>query len=161
MSTHVVDVIWQARDGDEFLAGRYSRAHTLRFDGGAVVAGSPSPSVVPAPWSDAAAVDPEEMFVAALSSCHMLWFLDFARRAKIEIRSYRDRAEGVMAKNDEGRIAITRVALRPRIDSDADRATLEDLHHKAHAACFIANSVKCEIVVEPQTESEGKEADHV
>ena len=161
MSTHVAEVIWRAREGDEFLSGRYSRSHELRFDGGAVVAGSPSPSVVPAPWSDATGVDPEEMFVASLSSCHMLWFLDFARRAGVEIRAYHDLAEGVMAKNDEGRIAITRVALRPRIESAASAATLSQLHHKAHEACFIANSVKCEVVVEPQTRSEGKEADHV
>lgn len=90
------------------------------------------------------------MFIASLASCHMLWFLDFARRAKIDIRSYMDRAEGVMAKNADGRMAITKVTLRPRVECDGDAAAIEDLHHKAHDACFIANSVTTDVTVEPQ-----------
>ncbi|MCO6389858.1 OsmC family peroxiredoxin [Aliihoeflea aestuarii] len=154
MSKHIADVTWTARAEDDFLAGRYSRAHTIRFDGGAEIPGSPSPGVVPAPWSDGAAVDPEEMFVASLSACHMLWFLDFARRAGVTIYSYRDQAEGLMGKNDKGRIAITHVTLRPIVDSDAEAATLDELHHKAHEACFIANSVTTEVTIDTDSENQ-------
>ena len=150
MSKHIAEVTWIARPEDDFSSGKYSRAHTIRFDGGAQIAGSPSSVVVPLPWSDEAAVDPEEMFVASLSACHMLWFLDFARRAGVVIHAYRDQAEGVMAKNDRGRIAITHVKLRPSVESDTDAATIESLHHKAHDACFIANSVTTEVTVEHQ-----------
>jgi organic hydroperoxide reductase OsmC/OhrA len=150
VSKHEAHLSWTRRDGEEFLRGRYSRAHEIRFDGGAVVEGSAALSVVPEPWSSAAAVDPEEMFVASLASCHMLWFLEFARRAKVEVASYRDSAVGEMAKNAEGRVAITRVTLKPLVECEADAATLDQLHHQAHEACFIANSVKTELVVEPQ-----------
>ncbi|MEO8177063.1 MAG: OsmC family protein [Sphingomicrobium sp.] len=112
---------------------------------------SASPHVVPKPYSDEAGVDPEEAFIASLSSCHMLFLLDFARRAGFVIDSYEDRAEGVMEKNAEGRIAITRVTLRPHIawgDKQPDAAALTDLHHKAHGACFIANSVTTKVTVE-------------
>lgn len=151
MSTHAVTVDWSLGEGD-FLAGRYSRAHRLWFDGGATLAGSSSPSVVPLPWSDAAAVDPEEMFVASLSSCHMLWFLDYARRAKLVVASYRDESEGVMGKDADGKIAVTRVVLRPAVrftGRQPDASEHEALHHAAHDACFIANSVKTAIAVEP------------
>lgn len=150
MSQHVAELKWAQEAGADFLAGRYSRVHELRFDGGAVLSASASPNIVPAPFSDAAAIDPEEMFVASLASCHMLWFLDFARRAKIDIRSYMDRAEGVMAKNAEGRMAVVKVTMRPRVTCDGDAATIEELHHKAHDACFIANSVTTDVTVEPQ-----------
>ncbi len=146
-----VELAWERGDQD-FLAGRYSRAHTLRFDGGVVLAGSSSPAIVAPPWSDAAAVDPEEMFVAALSSCHMLWFLDFARRIGADVRSYSDHAEGVLAKDAQGRAWVTRVVLRPAVmfvDPIVPGKLIETLHHQAHEACFIANSVKTEIVVEP------------
>ena len=145
----VVD--WSLGEG-KFLAGRYSRAHQLSFDGGAVLAGSSSPAVVPVPWSDPAGVDPEEMFVASLSSCHMLWFLDYARRAKLAVAAYRDQAEGVMEKDADGRVAITRVTLRPAArftGRQPDASELEALHHAAHDACFIANSVKTQVTVEP------------
>ncbi len=149
MSLHVAEVRWRLREGDDFLKGHYSRAHELRFDGGTVMPGSASPSVVPAPWAEAAAVDPEESFVAALSACHMLWFLDLARRAGVLVRRYEDAAEGQMGRI-EGRAAIVRVTLRPQVDSDADPASLEAIHHRAHEACFIANSVKSEVVIEPR-----------
>jgi organic hydroperoxide reductase OsmC/OhrA len=132
----------------EILVGR---AHEWAFDGGHVMPASASPHIVPAPWSDAAGVDPEEAFVASLSSCHMLFFLDFARRAGFVIESYVDEAEGELAKGADGRMAMTRVTLRPRIawvDEGPDPAALVDLHHKAHEACFIANSVKTEVVVD-------------
>ena len=151
MSTHDAIIDWTMGDGD-FLAGHYSRAHTLTFDGGAVVAGSSSPSVVRAPWSDPAGVDPEELLVASLSSCHMLWFLDFARHAGFGVRSYLDEAKGEMGKDAEGRLFISRVVLRPATTFDGSKPSAEEveaLHHKAHQACFIANSVRSDVVIEP------------
>ena len=152
MAPHTATVRWSASPGEDFARGQYSRAHEWRFDGGAVVPASASPHVVPAPWSDAAGVDPEEAFVASLSSCHMLFFLDFARRAGVVVTSYEDEAEGVMEKGSDGRTRITKVTLRPRIafGETPDPAILDDLHHKAHEACFIANSVTAEVVVEPR-----------
>ena len=152
MATHHATIRWSASPGEDYAKGQYSRAHEWRFDGGAVVPASASPHVVPAPWSDAAGVDPEEAFVASLSSCHMLFFLDFARRAGVVVTSYEDEAEGVMEKSSDGRVQTTKVTLRPRIafGGTPDPATLDDLHHKAHEACFIANSVTAEVVVEPR-----------
>ena len=152
MATHTATVRWAASPGEDYAKGQYSRAHEWRFDGGAVVRASASPHIVPAPWPDAAGVDPEEAFVASLSSCHMLFFLDFARRAGMVVASYEDEAEGVMEKGPDGRVRITKVTLRPRIvfDDEPDAATLDDLHHKAHEACFITNSVTSEVVVEPR-----------
>ena len=151
MANHTATVRWAASPGEEFAKGQYSRAHQWVFDGGAVMAASASPHIVPAPWSDAAAVDPEEAFVASLTSCHMLFFLDFARRAGAVVASYEDAAEAVMAKGEDGRVRITRVTLRPRIvwgGRAPDAAALAVLHDKAHHACFIANSVTAEVVIE-------------
>ncbi|MCB2020770.1 MAG: OsmC family protein [Rhizobacter sp.] len=152
MSHHQATIHWQCDDGD-FLAHRYSRAHVWRFDGGAEVRASSSPQVVPLPMSDAAAVDPEEAFVASLASCHMLWFLDIAARGGFRVRSYEDAAVGVMAKNAQGRTAITQVTLRPRVAFDAaaqpSREALDALHHEAHAKCFLAASVLTAVVIEP------------
>ncbi|RWC43381.1 OsmC family protein [Mesorhizobium sp.] len=150
MSKHFAELRWKPGAGEDFLSGRYSRVHELHFDGGAAVSASASPTIVAAPFSDAKNVDPEELFVASLSSCHMLWFLDLAKRAKVSVRFYHDEAEGLMAKNAEGRTAITHVTLRPLVECDADVATIESIHHKAHDACFIANSVRTEVVVEPR-----------
>ena len=151
MSAHDVTIHWQRSDAD-FAQGRYSRQHEWRFDGGAVVAASPSPAVVPAPWSDASAVDPEEAFVASISSCHMLWFLSIAAERGFVVDRYTDAAVGTMARLAPGRQAITEVVLRPRIEfaagHAADAATVEALHEAAHARCFIANSVKSAIRVE-------------
>jgi organic hydroperoxide reductase OsmC/OhrA len=152
MSSYRSIVRWsRAGDGD-FLKGQYSRAHEWAFDGGAVVPASASPHIVPAPWSDAAGVDPEEAFVASLSSCHMLFFIDFARRAGLVVESYVDEAEGVLEKGADGKMAMTRVTLRPAVmwGGDApDAAALAELHHRAHDACFIANSVTTGVSVEP------------
>lgn len=148
MSTYSATILWQ-RSGAAFTDQRYSRAHVMKFDGGAEVAGSSSPHTVPLPYSDAAAVDPEEAFVAALSSCHMLWFLHLAAKAGFVVERYEDRADGVMAKNAEGKLAMTLLTLRPRVDfageKRPDRAEIEALHHRAHEECFIANSVKSEV----------------
>ncbi len=149
MSLYTATIDWRL-DGT-FERGRYSRAHTVSFDGGITVNGSSSPSVVPPPWSAQDAVDPEEMLVAALSSCHMLSFLDIARRAGWSIDRYSDTAEGTMSKNADGRAWISEVVLHPRIGwigwapSPAD---LDVLHHQAHEVCFIANSVKTQVRVE-------------
>lgn len=138
---------WTA-SGD-VLKGQYSRAHEWAFDGGTVVPASASPSIVPAPWSDATAVDPEEAFVASLSSCHMLFFVDLARRAGFAAATYVDEAVGQMTKDEAGRMWVSRVDLYPQVTWSGDgptRAEIEDLHHKAHDACFIANSVVTEVV---------------
>ena len=153
MATYTAEISWQ-RNGEDFLGNRYSRRHKMRFDGGAVVAGSSSPHVVPLPMSDASAVDPEEAFVASLSSCHMLWFLSIAGKHKFCVDRYVDAASGVMAKNADGKMAMTVVTLRPEVIFSGERlptrAELDQLHHEAHASCYIANSVKtdvrCELV---------------
>ena len=150
--THTALVRWQLGDAD-FLGKRYSRAHTWTFDGGVEVPASSSPHVVPLPMSDARAVDPEEAFVAALASCHMLWFLDIASRAGYAIASYEDGAEGRMGRNAAGKLVVDLVTLRPRVRVTGDRvpdaAALAALHHEAHEECFLANSVRCEIRCEP------------
>lgn len=149
MALYTAKVDW-TRDGD-FALGRYSRAHTIAFDGGITVAGSASVSIVPLPYSVEAAVDPEEMFVASLSTCHMLWFLDLAHRAGLIVERYSDEAEGLLAKDAAGRLAMTRVVLRPSVTlSGGGVEKLAGLHHAAHEACFIANSVKTEVRVEPR-----------
>ena len=158
MAEHTATVAWQ-RGTDDFLDKRYHRAHTWQFDGGATVAASSSPHIVPLPYSDAAAVDPEEAYIAALSSCHMLWFMDFASRAGYRLDSYTDTAIGTMAKNEAGQVAITHVRLRPVTRFDAAHAPskeqLEALHHRAHASCFLANSVRTQIDCEPVLETGG------
>lgn len=152
MSTYSATIRWQ-RNGAAFTDQRYSRAHEWHFDGGAVVPGSSSPDNVPLPYSDAAAVDPEEAFVAALSSCHLLWFLHLAAKAGFVVDHYEDCAGGVMARNAEGKLAMTLVTLRPRANFAGERlpsrADIEALHHAAHEECFIANSVKSEVRCEP------------
>ena len=149
MAEHSATIEWEGQGA--FRENRYSRAHVWRFDGGAVVPGSSSPHVVPLPMSDPAAVDPEEALVASISSCHMLWFLHLARDGGFEVTRYRDEAVGTMGKDDRGRIAMTRIVLRPDISfagQAPDPRTLERLHHEAHEKCFIANSLRSEIVVE-------------
>ena len=152
MSDHFASARWQRGD-QPFSDRRYSRHHELHFDGGAVVPASSSPHSVRVPFSDPAAVDPEEAFVAALSSCHLLWFLDIACRAGWVVDDYRDDAVGTMAKDERGRTAITVVTLRPAVrfggDRRPDAAEIARLHHAAHEECFIANSVRSEGRCEP------------
>ena len=158
MAAYTAIIAWTLKPDEDFLAGRYSRLHSIAFDGGITIPASSSPSVVPLPWSSADAVDPEGMLVAALSNCHMLTFLHKAREAGFVVTAYRDRAEGVMRKTPEGRIAVTRVALRPEITFDGRQPTgqeLDALHHAAHEECFIANSVKTEVVVEAPIKGAG------
>jgi organic hydroperoxide reductase OsmC/OhrA len=151
MSIHHALVEWRLGEGD-FLKRRYSRVHTLTFEGGVTLAGSASPQVVPAPWSSTDAVDPEALFTASLSACHMLWFLDLAARAGFVVRAYRDAAEGTLGRTAAGKTAMILVVLRPEVDFAGERAPSEEeraaLHHAAHEACFIANSVTTEVVVQ-------------
>ncbi len=151
---HRAALQWQRQAGETFTDNRYSRRHVLRFDGGAELAGSSSPQVVRLPWSDASAVDPEELFVASLSSCHLLWFLSLAAGDGWCVDEYVDDALGVMAHDERGRMAVTRVTLRPAVrcagPSLPSAAQLADLHHRAHGACFIANSVRTEVRCEPR-----------
>jgi organic hydroperoxide reductase OsmC/OhrA len=152
VSTYTATVRWTRDPSTDFAKGQYSRAHEWAFDGGAVVPASPSPHVVPAPWSDQAGVDPEEALVASLSSCLMLFFVDFARRAGFVVDEYVDEAEGVLKKRADGKMAMTRVTLRPRVTwggDPPDEATIAGLHHRAHEECFIANSVTADVTVAP------------
>ncbi len=149
MATYTADVRWALQDGEDFPKGRYSRGHTVSFDGGITVPASASPHVV-GKWAVEAAVDPEEMLVAALSNCHMLSFLHVARLAGFTVAAYQDHAEGVMEEIVPGRHAMTKVVLHPRIEwtgAAPDPAALDHLHHAAHEACYIAKSVKTVVTV--------------
>ena len=142
-------VIWR-REGEDFVKGRYSRAHEWRFDGIEVPA-SASPLHVPAPLSRPHAVDPEEAFVAAVSSCHMLTFLSIAAKKRFVVDSYEDKALGVMTKNPNGKLFVSKVTLDPTIAFSGDRQPtpeqIADMHHLAHKECFIANSVLTDVAV--------------
>ncbi len=154
MSSYTAEIHW-SRGEQKFTDNRYSRAHTWHFDGGTVVPASSSPSVVPLPMSSAAAVDPEEAFVASLSSCHLLWFLSLAAKQGYTVDSYTDAASGIMARNAAGKLALTQITLRPLVlfsgIHSPDRTALDALHHAAHDECFIAHSVRSEVVIEPRT----------
>ena len=152
MTTHTSQTLW-LRGEQNFLDNRYSRQHVLRFDGGSEVAGSSSPHVVALPYSDASAVDPEEMFIASLSSCHMLWFLSMAVKRKFCVDRYFDAASGVMEKNVDGKLVVSVVTLRPAVQFSGahlpTRADIDAMHHAAHEDCFIANSVKTQVQCVP------------
>jgi organic hydroperoxide reductase OsmC/OhrA len=148
MSQYSATITWQ-RNGAMFTDSRYSRGHSWHFDGGLTIPASCSPDAVWAPFAVVDAVDPEEAFVAALASCHMLWFLHIAAKQGFVVENYRDEATGVMAKNADGKLAITEVTLRPRVTfvepSRPSTADHEAMHHDAHQRCFIANSVKTDV----------------
>ena len=150
---HTAEIVWTC-EGENFAKGRYSRGHVWRFDGGVEVPASASPAVVPLPYSLVDAVDPEEAFLAAVSSCHMMTFLDLARRDGFVVAAYSDKAEAMLERIAPGRMGITKVTLRPaitfRAEAEPDEAKLSELHHLAHEMCFIANSVRCDIVVEAE-----------
>lgn len=150
MSEHKAIIHWQ-RTSLDFLKGKYSREHTWTFDGGFTMPASPSPSVVPVPFSNPAHVDPEEAFVASVSSCHMLTFLYLASKQGFQMDSYQDEAIGVMTKNEKGIPWISLITLNPKIVYSGEKlptpADEEKLHHHAHEQCFIANSIKTEVRV--------------
>jgi len=153
MSEYFAQIEWNKVIGEAFVDNKYSRAHTWLFDGGLEIAASSSPQVVPTPYSVEANVDPEEAFVASLSSCHMLWFLSLAANEKYIVNSYCDKAVGIMAKNSAGKLAMTKVTLRPNVIFDSNNKPtteqMNELHHLAHEKCFIANSVKTNVKIEP------------
>jgi organic hydroperoxide reductase OsmC/OhrA len=150
MSEYKAIIKWQ-QTGPDFLKGKYSREHTWAFDGGVTFLASASPAVVPAPWSNPAGVDPEEAFVASISSCHMLTFLYLACKAGFQIDSYEDEAVGTAVKSEKGVPWIGLVKLSPKIVYRGEKlpapADVERLHHLAHEQCYIANSVKTEIII--------------
>ncbi|QDH71950.1 OsmC family protein [Brevundimonas sp. M20] len=153
MSEYVATVEW-VRGEQPFLDNRYSRAHDWRFDGGAVVRGSSAPGSVPVPMSDPTAVDPEEALVAAVSSCHMLFFLAYAAKAGLVVDRYVDEAVGIMGRDDRGRVSIVSVVLKPAVTfsgaTSPDAAALAELHHRSHEHCYIANSLRASVTVEPR-----------
>jgi organic hydroperoxide reductase OsmC/OhrA len=151
MSEYTATISW--RRGDQgFADNTYSRGHAWSFDGGLTVPASASPDIVPLPMSVAENVDPEEAFVASISSCHMLFFLSLAAKRGVVVDEYTDDAVGYLEKDGAGRMAMTKVILRPKsvyaADSKHDIALIEKLHHKAHELCFIANSVKTDVITE-------------
>jgi organic hydroperoxide reductase OsmC/OhrA len=151
MSQYTATVVWTRPPEAPFKDNKYPRVHEWRFDGGAVVKGSSAPSSVKVPLSDPTAVDPEEALVAAVSSCHMLFFLSYAAAGGFVIDRYEDEAVGEMGKNAKGKTAIVKVTLRPRITwvgAPPAAEQLEQLHHRSHDACYIANSVSAEVLVE-------------
>jgi organic hydroperoxide reductase OsmC/OhrA len=151
MATYTATVVWERGPDEPFTDNRYGRGHSWSFDGGVSFRASSSPHVVPR-YSDPAGVDPEEAFIASLSSCHMLTFLYLAAKHGLVVNRYHDTAEGVMAKNERGRMWVSKVTLRPRIDWEGDApdaATSSELHHMAHEECFIANSVRTDVRCEP------------
>lgn len=152
MSTHTATISW-TRTGPDFLKGQYSREHTWAFDGGLVVPASSSPSVVRVPYSNPACVDPEEAFVAAISSCHRLTYVWEASKLGFQVDAYQDEAIGTMAKNEKGVPWVAAVALHPKITYGGEKKpTASDekhLHHLAHEGCYIANSVRTRVTVEP------------
>ncbi|MGH1427275.1 MAG: OsmC family protein [Arenicella sp.] len=152
MSEYYAKVVWRRGTDEKYIDNEYSRGHEWAFDGGVTVAASSSPHVVPLPYSVEANVDPEEAFVAALSSCHMLFFLSIAAKRKFVIDQYLDNAVGVMEKGLDGKISMTKVTLCPDIKFSGDkkptREQVEKMHHQSHEQCFIANSVKTEVTVD-------------
>jgi len=152
MSEYYALVKWQRGEDEAFIDNNYSRGHVWEFDGGVSVPASSSPHVVPLPFSVATHVDPEEAFVAALSSCHMLFFLSIAAKKRYLVESYTDDAIGIMENDESGKMSMTQVTLRPQVVFSGERLPsrqdLEDIHHQAHELCFIANSVKTKVITE-------------
>lgn len=150
MEKYLATILWE-RNNTRFTDNRYSRSHFWEFDNGKQIAASASPNIVPVPLSDPEAIDPEEAFVAALSSCHMLWFLSIAAKRGFVVELYRDPAEGILKKDKNGRLAITEVTLYPHVLYKDGNVPGEEenteMHHEAHKKCFIANSVKTKIYI--------------
>lgn len=147
MGQHTAIVEW-TRDGQGFTDGSYSRAHDWTFDGGAVVRGSSAP---PVPHSDLTAVDPEEAVVAALASCHMLFFLAFAAKAGLTVDSYRDEPVAELGRDERGRTSLVTATLRPRAvfaGATPDAGVIAELHERSHRYCYIANSLRTEVTIE-------------
>ena len=151
MSVHRAKVEWQ-RSGTSFEPGKYSRSHRIEFEPSVQIVGTAATENIPAGAPHSPGADPEQLFVASLSACHMLWFVGLASVRKLVVNRYVDEAEGVLEKNPDGRVAMTRVTLHPAVEfaTPPSPEVLAELHHKAHDRCFIANSVKTEVVIEPR-----------
>ena len=152
MSEYFAEVNWTRANDENYIDNKYSRAHEWSFDGGVTIQASSSPHIVPLPYSVEANVDPEEAFIASLSSCHMLFFLSIAAKNRYVVDSYLDNTVGIMEKGEDGKTSMTKVTLRPNVQFSDDKnptiEQLEKMHHQAHEQCFLANSVKTEIIVE-------------
>ncbi|MFT7558429.1 MAG: organic hydroperoxide reductase OsmC/OhrA [Flavobacteriales bacterium] len=152
MSNYTAEIRWFRKENERYIDNEYSRGHEWIFDGGTVVPASSSPSIVPLPFSIESNVDPEEAFIASLSSCHMLFFLSIAAKRRFVIDSYIDEASAIMEASEEGRISITKVWLKPLVvfsgEKQPTKAQIGKMHHKAHEQCFIANSIKAEVTVD-------------
>ena len=152
MSEYIAKINWLRKSNESYIDNKYSRGHEWSFDGGITVPASSSPHVVPLPYSVAESVDPEEAFIASISSCHMLFFLSIAAKRKYVVDAYTDNAVGIMDKDDDGNVSMTQVTLKPHAVFSGDKkptmAQLEKMHHQAHQQCFIANSVKTKIFTE-------------
>jgi organic hydroperoxide reductase OsmC/OhrA len=150
MSEHKAIIRWK-RSGPDFLKGKYSREHTWTFDGGLTVPASSAPSVVPAPYSNPANVDPEEAFVASVSSCHMLTYVFLASRQGFQVDSYEDEVVGIMGKNEKGIPWVSAIKLNPKITYSGQKMPaaedVQRLHHLAHEQCYVANSIKTQVTV--------------
>ena len=151
MSQHHATVSWECAPG-EFRRNRFSRNHSWEFEDGLKLSASASAAVIPAPWSDSSAIDPEQALVAALASCHMMSYLFLANRADIEVLAYRDSASGTLGRDTDGRECITRVTLRPEVTYGAqtDAGVEQKRHQEAHRLCYIANTLRCEVLIEPR-----------
>lgn len=149
--SYSVKIIWEKQQNEAFVDNKYSRAHKWTFDAGITIDASSSPHVVPVPMSNEFAVDPEEAFIASLSSCHMLWFLSIAAKKNFIVESYEDDAEGELEIDEGGRLAMTKVILKPKVkfgnETIPSREQVDEIHHLAHEKCFIANSVKTKITI--------------
>jgi len=152
MSEHFARINWARADHENYIDNQYSRGHKWSFDGGATVAASSSSHIVPLPYSIEENIDPEEAFIASLSSCHMLTFLGIAAKKRYVVDTYEDNAVGVMVKGENNKLFISKVTLRPEVIFSGNKQPnieqLEKLHHLSHEQCFIANSVKTEVVTE-------------
>ena len=152
MSEYFAKINWTRSSDENYIDNKYSREHEWTFDGGVIIQASSSPHIVPLPYSVEANVDPEEAFVASISSCHMLFFLSVAAKRRYVVDSYIDNAVGLMEKGEDGKVSMTTVTLRPHVQFSGDRqptiVQLEKMHHQSHEQCFIANSVKTEIITE-------------
>lgn len=152
VSEHRATVDWQLETAD-FSYPTYNRGHVWTFEDALRVPAAAAPANIPPSAAGAPGVDPEQAFVAALSSCHMLWFLHLACNRKFKVTRYRDEATGVLERAADGREAMTRVTLRPAVWFEGAApapAELAQLHERAHERCYIANSVKTAVAVEPQ-----------
>ena len=152
MSEYKAKIAWHRQIDEEFVQSKYSRGHEWSFDGGTTIPASSSLHIVPLPYSVEANVDPEEAFVASLSSCHMLLFLSIAAKRRFVVDTYIDNAVGIMEQDENGRFSISKVVLRPEIvfsgDKQPSKEQVKKMHHQSHTQCFIANSVKTNVITE-------------